>query len=79
MLPPQLGRIKSRLEEKGYNGRTIEEDGLLEELDALDGFFEEVYRESWTVRKSAEPLELSRTPQAIGRPSGTCQCCGSPL
>jgi hypothetical protein len=70
MLPKQLSEVQKRLNAKGYNARSNEEDELLAELNAIDNLSQSDYG----IRKIAND-SMTET-RATSGPSGQCPCCG---
>ena len=70
MLPEQLGKLRKSLIDKGYNARTVDEDRLLEELDAFNN--------SRLITESFEKGELREAFKSYGG-GIVCRHCGNVL
>jgi hypothetical protein len=71
MLPPHLKDIKDRIEAKPAQRRTTREQGLLEELAALDS--------NPTLQKAILTERLHFGTYIVSGPRDDCACCGRPL
>ena len=65
-LTPELTRLKDKLVAKGYNLRTVAQDRMLAELEALDKV---------VLQKSLEESTFAST-RMTSPDDGRCSCCG---
>lgn len=66
-LTPELEKLKNSLEATGYAKRTLVQDRLLSELEAIDRL---------VLRQSIEKSSFAQATKMTSPGGDTCSCCG---